>query len=78
MDKEQVLKVIEKGESQDVEFKESFHSSQEVSKFICAFANTYGGVIVLGVNKHGKAVVLYSGHPGARATWRCTAEARLI
>ena len=50
MNKEQILKIIESGESQEVEFKESFHSSQDFSKIMCGFANTYGGIILLGIN----------------------------
>src|SRR3989344_1398463 len=50
MNKEQILKIIKSGESQEVELKESFHSSQDFSKLMCGFANTYGGVIFLGVN----------------------------
>jgi len=41
MEKSQVLKIIKSGESQEVEFKESFHSSQKFSELMCAFANTY-------------------------------------
>lgn len=51
MDKDQILKIIESGESQEVEFKESFHSSQRFSEIICGFANTYGGILLIGVNK---------------------------
>src|SRR3990167_10069699 len=50
MDQDQILKIIESGESQEVEFKESFHSSQDFSKIMCGFANTYGGIILLGIN----------------------------
>jgi ATP-dependent DNA helicase RecG len=50
MNKDQILDIIKTGESQEVEFKESFHSSQDFSKLMCGFANTYGGVILLGVN----------------------------
>ena len=50
MDTNQILKIIESGESQEVEFKESFHSSQDFSKLMCGFANTYGGVILIGVS----------------------------
>ena len=32
MDKDQLLEVIENGETQEVEFKQSFHSSQDFSK----------------------------------------------
>lgn len=58
MDKGQIFKIIESGESQEVEFKESFHSSQEFSKIMCGFANTYGGVVLVGVNAKQEAVGL--------------------
>ena len=50
MNKEQILKIIEGGESQEVEFKQSFHSSQEFSKIMCGLANTFGGIILIGVS----------------------------
>jgi len=54
MEKEQLQKILERGENQQVEFKESFHSHQQVSKLICAFANTTGGVLFFGINKKSK------------------------
>ena len=50
MDKDQLLEVIESGETQEVELKQSFHSSQDFSKLMCGFANTYGGMIITGVS----------------------------
>ncbi len=46
--------IIEKGESVDLELKRSFHSSQEIAKTICSFANTQGGVLILGVEDNKK------------------------
>jgi ATP-dependent DNA helicase RecG len=60
MDKDQILKIIESGESQEVEFKESFSSSQRFSEIMCGFANTYGGILLIGVNKR-KEIVGLSG-----------------
>ena len=54
MDIENLKKIIEEGETVEVEFKQSFHSSQEIAKIICAFANTQGGLLILGVNDGGK------------------------
>jgi len=56
MEKEQIQEILERGENQEVEFKESFHSHQQISKIICAFANTSGGVLFLGINKKSKIV----------------------
>ncbi|MBU3896766.1 MAG: putative DNA binding domain-containing protein [Nanoarchaeota archaeon] len=58
MDKDQIFRIIESGESQEVEFKESFHSFQEFSKIMCGFANTYGGIVIVGVNAKKEAVGL--------------------
>lgn len=58
MDEKQLVSMLEKGETQEVEFKESFHSSQDFSKLLSGLANTYGGVILVGVNKQGMPVGL--------------------
>lgn len=50
MEISQLLEVIECGETQEVEFKQSFHSSQDFSKLMSGFANTFGGMIIVGVN----------------------------
>ncbi|PJA08943.1 MAG: hypothetical protein COX70_02615, partial [Flavobacteriales bacterium CG_4_10_14_0_2_um_filter_32_8] len=50
METDQLLEVIESGETQEVELKQSFHSSQDFSKLMCGFANTRGGMIIVGVN----------------------------
>ncbi len=50
METDQLLEVIEGGETQEVELKQSFHSSQDFSKLMCGFANTQGGMIIAGVN----------------------------
>ena len=54
MDIENLLRIIKEGESIEVEFKQSFHSFQDIAKIICAFANTQGGLLILGVDDKGK------------------------
>lgn len=49
MEVKHLTRLIENGETQDVEFKQSFHSSQETSKTICGFANTSGGILIIGI-----------------------------
>lgn len=49
MDRNEILKLLEKEESHKLEFKERFNDG--VLKTISAFANAYGGLIVVGVNK---------------------------
>ena len=51
MDKE-LNRLIKQGESYNLEFKESLNSS--IAKEMCAFANTNGGKILLGVKDDGK------------------------
>lgn len=45
-----VLERIETGESDGTEFKRGFQDRSAVGETICAFANTMGGVIILGVD----------------------------
>ncbi|MBI2207858.1 ABC transporter permease, partial [Candidatus Woesearchaeota archaeon] len=71
MDKDQLLEVIENGETQEVEFKQSFHSSQDFSKLMSGFANTYGGMIIIGV---GAVITLMSVGRGTQASVLSTFE----
>jgi ATP-dependent DNA helicase RecG len=50
MDEHQIKEIISHKENQEVEFKQSFHSAQDVSKTLCAFANTLGGILFIGVD----------------------------
>ncbi|MDI6738390.1 MAG: ATP-binding protein [Nanoarchaeota archaeon] len=54
MDILQIKEIIAKGETQEVELKESFHSHQEVSKILCGMANSFGGILFIGVNDKGQ------------------------
>ena len=56
MDIEQVKDIISRGENHEIEFKESFHSTQTTSKIICALANTLGGVLFFGVDDGGSII----------------------
>lgn len=62
MDIKQLKEIIKSGENEEVEFKESFHSSQEIAKTLCAFANTNGGLLLLGI-KADKSIVGLKGDP---------------
>jgi len=54
MDRDKIINVLEKEESNKLEFKERFSNS--VLKTISAFANTYGGLIIVGVNNRREVV----------------------
>lgn len=59
MTEEEIKQLISNGENQEVEFKESLPSKTDlISKNIAAFANTQGGVIILGVRDNGGIVGL--------------------
>jgi predicted HTH transcriptional regulator len=50
MTRQQLLELIAGGESQTVEFKRHFSSPEKIAKELCAFANTRGGYLLLGVD----------------------------
>ena len=52
MNQDQLMDVIKKGESETVEFKENF--DKESIETIGAFANTKGGIILVGVSDESK------------------------
>jgi ATP-dependent DNA helicase RecG len=53
MNVENLKKIIEGGESVEVEFKQAFHSVQNIAKIIAAFANTQGGILIVGIKDNG-------------------------
>jgi len=46
--------MVLRGESETVEFKESTGEWKEIIKTISAFANTKGGIIIVGINNKSK------------------------
>jgi len=52
MNQDELLKVIQKGESETIEFKENF--DKETIETTSAFANTKGGTILIGISDKGK------------------------
>jgi len=53
MDWLEVLKRIEQGESEQTEFKRQLGNVSDLGKEICAFANTDGGLLIIGVDDDG-------------------------
>src|SRR3989338_5045210 len=53
MDTENLKRIIAEGESVEIDFKQSFHSVQEIARIISAFANTQGGLLFLGLKDNG-------------------------
>lgn len=48
-----LLTLIEKGESQNIEFKQRFSSFRKIAKEFIAFANTNGGIVLFGIDDDG-------------------------
>ncbi|MXZ76489.1 MAG: transcriptional regulator [Gemmatimonadetes bacterium] len=51
-----ILELIEVGENETTEFKRGY-DRRSVGKAVCAFANTYGGVVILGVEDGSQEIV---------------------
>jgi predicted HTH transcriptional regulator len=56
MKRKEVLELIEGGENLRCEFKRKFSSSEKIAREMIAFANTIGGVILLGVDDNKEIV----------------------
>lgn len=54
MNRKQLIKLIEKGENLQIEFKQRFSDHDKIAKEIIALANTKGGVIIFGIDDNGK------------------------
>jgi len=55
---EKLEEVLSTGESSFVQFKEKINSINALASEICAFANTKGGIIIVGVNDTGNVIGL--------------------
>lgn len=53
MNKKKLKRLIEGGESTTVEFKRKLNEPHKIAKELCAFANTKGGVLIVGVDDDG-------------------------
>jgi len=53
MTSKNILTLIEKGENQNIEFKQRFSSFHKIAKEFIAFANTNGGIVLFGIDDDG-------------------------
>jgi len=51
-----IAELIRKGEGETIEFKRSLAELREIVETICAFSNTRGGIVLVGVNDKGEVV----------------------
>jgi predicted HTH transcriptional regulator len=54
MNRKELLRLIEGGEGLRTEFKRKFSTFEKIAKELIAFANTKGGVLIIGVDDNGK------------------------
>ena len=72
MDKLELLETIAKGEDSFTEFKKDIESSDEIVAEICAFANSKGGRLILGVSDEGEIVGLKRDWSDKISSWITT------
>ncbi len=48
-----ILELIARGEDQNTEFKRSLSEKREILETVCAFSNSNGGIILVGVDDDG-------------------------
>lgn len=61
MNEKELLKLIEKGESEKVEFKESLQLRDEIGEALSAFCNALGGIVLVGVSDSEKIIGVHTG-----------------
>ncbi len=65
----ELLRLVETGENQHIEFKRLVHSPEKIAKSISAFANTSGGTILIGVNDDKRIVGIESEKETEELIW---------
>jgi len=53
MTSQDILKLIESGESETLNFKAPFPSNHIIARVLSAFANTKGGILLIGISDDG-------------------------
>ena len=51
-----IEELIERGETQSLEFKESLRLKDEIGETISAFSNSDGGMVIVGVSNSGDPI----------------------
>ncbi len=69
-----VRELLEAGEGRDVEFKRGLPRDEKTARTLCAFANTRGGILLVGVDDHGRVLGAGRSREVAGALRRIAAE----
>ena len=65
----ELKEIIERGESQDLEFKESLRLKEEIGETVSAFSNSDGGTILVGVSDSSSELRKLAKESGGRVYW---------
>ena len=66
----ELARLIASGEGKNLEFKRGLPRDERVARTLCAFANTRGGLLLIGVGDRGELI----GAPRPRETMECLRE----
>jgi predicted HTH transcriptional regulator len=50
---DRIKKIIAEGESEGLEFKRSLSELKEILETVCTFANSHGGIVLVGIDDDG-------------------------
>jgi len=56
MDEKEIIRLLEKGETHNVEYKSSLSDTDRIIEVACSFANNEGGVVLIGIREEKKSV----------------------
>ena len=51
MTEKEIIRLLEKGETHKVEYKSSLSDTDRIIEVVCSFANTEGGVVLIGIKE---------------------------
>lgn len=74
LDAEQLLEIIARGEGRQIEFKRGLPGPEKTARSICAFANTNGGMLIVGVTDQGRVYGVEKARSVVRELRRICAE----